>query len=199
MLSNQDILQIMESSQALLSGHFKLSSGRHSERYLQCAQALQYPDKARALGGDLAERLKELLKGAPVHAVASPAVGGLVIGQEVALGLGARSIFSERGEDGKMVFRRGFYISPGENVVLADDVLTTGKSFRELLEIVHPTGAKVVALAAVAERGFHAKDFETPRRTLLQLDFKDFDPSDCPLCRQNVPLTKPGSRPAANV
>jgi len=195
LLTEQEAQKIMEEARALLTGHFKLSSGRHSERYLQCAQALQHPDKARRLGQALAEKCKAAV-GGKIDAVASPAVGGLVIGQEVAAGLDVRHVFSERGADGKMSFRRGFKVAPGENILVVDDVLTTGLSFREVSALVEAEGGRVAGLAAVAERGAGDKGFTAPRVALLRLDFKDYDPNDCPLCKKGLPLEKPGSRPA---
>ncbi|MGQ0644334.1 MAG: orotate phosphoribosyltransferase [Elusimicrobiota bacterium] len=199
MLSDQEIRAILEESGALLSGHFKLSSGRHSGHYLQCAQVLQHPDKAELLCRTLAEKCSAHGVGIEnrIHTVASPAVGGLVIGQELARALKARSVFAERGADGKMAFRRGFKLAPRETVLLADDVLTTGGSLRELFELAQAQGARVVGVAAAAERGFHDKTFKVPRDVLIKLDFQDYEPAECPLCRQGLPIDKPGSRPAA--
>jgi orotate phosphoribosyltransferase len=195
-LTEKDVKKILEEARALLSGHFKLSSGRHSGNYLQCAQVLQHPAKARELGQALADKCSARGGIVPkIHVVASPAVGGVVIGQEVALGLGSRAIFSERDAAGKMAFRRGFKLNPGENVLLADDVLTTGGSLRELLELVRSEGGNTVGVAALAERGVHDKTFPVPRVSLLKLDFVDYDPAACPLCEKGLPVEKPGSRP----
>jgi orotate phosphoribosyltransferase len=194
MLTEQEVRKILEEARALLTGHFKLSSGRHSENYLQCAQALQYPDKAEALGKSLAEKCMARGK---IHAVASPAVGGVVIGQEVARALGVRAIFAERDGEGKMAFRRGFYVSSGENILLVDDVLTTGLSLREMLTLARSQGAQVIGVAAIAERGSSDKTFDVPRDTLIKLNFQDYDPAQCPACQKGLPVEKPGTRPEA--
>jgi orotate phosphoribosyltransferase len=199
-LTEKEIRAILEEAKALKSGHFQLSSGRHSQFYLQCALALQFPDKAEKLGKALGELCDAHSAGGgdKIHAVVSPAVGGVVMGQEVARAIGTRSIFAERDAAGKMVLRRGFDLKRGENVLLVDDVLTTGGSLRELFSLVQSYGARVIGIGALAERGFHDKTFEVTRDVLLKLNFEDFDPQDCPACKEGLPIDKPGSRPAVN-
>jgi orotate phosphoribosyltransferase len=191
-LTEKEVRQILEGAEALLSGHFRLSSGRHSENYLQCAQVLQFPDRAERLCRALAERCRARGR---IDVVASPAVGGVIIGQEVARALGVRAIFAERNAEGKLSFRRGFFVRPGERVLLADDVLTTGLSLREVAGLVRPLGAAITGYCALAERGAHDKNFDGPRDVLIKLEFQDFDPADCPACKRGLPIAKPGSRP----
>ncbi len=193
MLTEKEILGILEDTQALLTGHFKLSSGRHSEKYTQCAQVLQYPDQAELLAKALAEKCRENI--GAIDVVASPAVGGLVLGQEMARALGVRSVFSERDHNGEMTLRRSFRLNENEKVLMVDDVFTTGKSLRELLKVVKAQGAQAVGAASLAERGLLGNDFEVPLISLIKLDFADYDPSDCPACQKGLPVIKPGSRP----
>jgi len=181
-----------EDTQALLTGHFRLSSGRHSDRYLQCARLLQWPERAEAAGRALAASLSEF---AP-QVVVSPALGGVVIGQEVARALGVRALFVER-QDGGFALRRGFRIEPGERVVVVEDVFTTGKSTNEAIAAVEAAGGVVAAVGSIVDRGLPADAFRVPARSLLSLDVPSWSPEECPLCRRDVPLDTPGSRFAA--
>ncbi|HOW27184.1 MAG TPA: orotate phosphoribosyltransferase [Elusimicrobiota bacterium] len=195
-MNEKDVTRILEDSQALLTGHFKLSSGRHSRNYMQCAKALQHPDRAEQLGRALAEKCRDALlkQGRKIDVVASPAVGGLILGHEVARALGVRHVFSERDVPG-MVLRRGFTLRDGENVLLVDDVLTTGGSFNELTELVRSWKARVAGLACLVQRGKDAPSFPAPHFALLTVDLENYDPTQCPLCREGKPVEKPGSRP----
>lgn len=197
-MANSDILRLFKENGALLEGHFGLTSGRHSPVYLQCAQVLQHPEIARRLGADLGRRVEKIFlspDGKVIDLVVSPAVGGIVIGQEVAAHLGARAIFSER-VDGKMLFRRGFGVAPGERVLAVEDVVTTGGSIRETAELAAAMGGRVVGTASIAhryiEKPIDPTDF--PHASLLQIHAPSFDPGDCPLCREGIPVEKPGSR-----
>ncbi len=182
-----------EETGALLTGHFRLSSGLHADRYLQCAKVLQHPDRAGALGAALAELLAPMTPGVAV----SPALGGVIIGHEVGRGLSVRAIFTERVE-GAFALRRGFALEPGERVAVIEDVVTTGKSTREVLDVVRAAGAVPVACGAivdrraVAEKGTDVDD--VPFRALLALDVPAWDAASCPLCAKGVPLVAPGSR-----
>ena len=178
---------------ALLKGHFLLSSGRHSNRYLQCAVALQYPNVAGALGAALAERCRERLVD-PISAVVSPALGGLIIGHETGRALGCRAAFTERAE-GEMCLRRGFDVA-GERVVLVEDVVTTGLSSRETLDVIREAGAEPLAVACIANRSGHAELDGLPLLALLDLDVPSWDPESCPLCAAGDTPVKPGSRGA---
>lgn len=188
------ILKDFERTGAILKGHFLLSSGLHSAQYMQCARLLAHPDLAEKLGRELAsgERAKPSL-------VVSPAMGGLMIGQEVARALSLRHYFTER-ENGVMTLRRGFSIEPGETVALVEDVVTTGKSSREVADLLASRGAKVVSWLSVVNRTGEAAPALSPSlpgvalRSLLTLEIASHTPSDCPQCKQGVPVVKPGSR-----
>ncbi len=177
---------------ALLRGHFLLSSGRHADRYLQCAVALQYPEVAACLGEALAQRVRERLGGTP-DAVVSPALGGLIIGHEVGRALGRRACFTER-VDGVMALRRGFVLRPGERVLLVEDVVTTGLSSREALAAVRAAGAEPVAVACIAERSGLAGVEGLPLLCLLRLQAPSWSAEECPLCARGIAAVKPGSR-----
>lgn len=185
----EEIMQIFHQTGALLEGHFLLSSGRHSDRYFQCALVLQHPEQAARLARALAARM-EL---PALQTVVSPALGGVVAGYEVARALGVRSIFAER-ENGRMTLRRGFSISPGEKVLVVEDVVTTGGSVREVMQVVREAGGVVVGVAALVDRSGGRVDFGVPLWSLVQLEVQSYAPQDCPLCRRELPLVKPGSR-----
>lgn len=155
---------------------------------------LQFPAHAGLLGGRLAAALRELAPQADV--VVSPAMGGLIIGHEVARALDVRHIFTERGEDRKMALRRGFAINPGERAVVVEDVITTGVSTREVVEVLRAAGAEVVAAGSIIDRSGGAADVSAPRVALATLSVETWKPEDCPLCREGVPAVKPGSRPS---
>ena len=182
-----------EETGALLTGHFKLSSGLHSDRYLQCAKVLMWPDRADALGRGLAALLRPFGAGS----VVSPALGGVVIGQEVGRALSVRAIFTERVE-GAFALRRGFALESGEKVAVIEDVVTTGKSTREVLAVVKAAGAETVACGSIVDRRAAGEKGDAvdgiPYRALLALDVPAWDPAACPLCASGEPLTAPGSR-----
>lgn len=178
---------------ALLTGHFRLSSGLHSDRYLQCARLLMWPERARKAGRDLARKLSIFSP----QAVLSPAIGGIVIGHEVARALGVRGLFAER-RDGAFVLRRGFTLSPGERVVVVEDVFTTGGSTREVCAAVRSAGGTVVAVGSIVDRGLPAGTFPVPASSLLSLDAPSWPEEGCPLCARGVALDTPGSRLPAN-
>lgn len=197
-MENSEILTLFRENGALLEGHFGLTSGRHSPVYLQCAQVLQHPEIARKLGSDLARKVRELLSasgGGEIDLVVSPAVGGIIIGQEVAAHLDARAIFSERSE-GKMTFRRGFVVTQGERVLSVEDVVTTGGSIRETAEIAARSGGTVVGTASIVHRYIDkpVNPTDLPHVSLLQIHAPAYEPEDCPLCREGIPVEKPGSR-----
>lgn len=182
-------LKDFEETGALLTGHFRLSSGLHSDRYLQCARLLMWPERAERAGRELAERLREF---AP-KAVVSPALGGVVIGHETARGLGVRAMFVER-KDGAFALRRGFSLEPGENVVVVEDVFTTGKSTREAAAAVEGAGGRAVAVGSIVDRGLPPGAFAVPSRSLLALSVPSWPEAECPLCLRGVPIDSPGSR-----
>lgn len=187
------LMAMLEESGALRRGHFLLSSGLHSEAYVQCALLLEDPVRARKVGQDLAERLRSFHP----DSVLSPALGGVIIGYEVAAGLGVPFRFSERkGEE--MGLRRGFTLRQGERVVIVEDVVTTGRSTLETASLATSRGARVVAVGAIIDRTAGRDPFDVPFRSLLDLDLPSYPPSECPACRAGaVPAEKPGSRPEA--
>jgi orotate phosphoribosyltransferase len=189
------VLELFRSTGAYLQGHFRLTSGLHSAEYLQCALVLQHPAAAERLGRLLAERLRALA-GGPIDLVASPALGGLIIGHEAARALGTRFLFTERdAATGKMVFRRGFQVTPRETAVVVEDVITTGGSTQDVIEALNAAGAKVAAAGSIIDRsGGHAA-LGVPRAALVTLEISAHDPEECPLCAKGLPLVKPGSRP----
>jgi len=187
------VIQIFEETGAYLKGHFRLTSGLHSNEYLQCALVLQHPAVAERFGRELAAQLPAC------DVVVSPAVGGLIIGHEVARSLGTRFIFSERDADHKMRLRRGFDVKPGERAVVIEDVVTTGGSTREVIEILRAAGANVLAAGSVIDRSGGAVDLGVPRVALATLTVVTYAPESCPLCKQGIQVVKPGSRPTAAV
>jgi orotate phosphoribosyltransferase len=188
-----DILALFQRTGAYMHGHFRLTSGLHSPEYLQCALVLQHPEHAEALGTRLAHSLQEM-NPTPITLVAAPAIGGLIIGHEVARALKARSIFTERDASGKMTLRRGFRVEPGETAVVIEDVITTGGSSREVCDLLRESGAEVAAAGSIIDRSDGHADLGVPRVALASMKVISYDPKDCPLCRDGVPVEKPGSR-----
>jgi orotate phosphoribosyltransferase len=193
-MNNDEILQLFKDRGALLNGHFKLTSGLHSDSYLQCALLLQYGCDGDRLGAELSRRFKKYATEKPITAVVAPAMGGILLSYVIARGLGARSLFAER-VDGKFELRRGFVLAPGENVIVAEDVLTTGGSVREIVQLVESQGANVVGIGALADRSAGNVQFSAPKEALLTIPLVTYSPDSCLLCQQNIPLVKPGSRP----
>jgi orotate phosphoribosyltransferase len=190
-MNRDEILALFRRSGALLEGHFRLSSGLHSAGYLQSALVLQYPDLAGALGRALADATRRF----DATVVLSPALGGIVIGQEVGRALGIRAIFAER-QDGALTLRRGFALSAADRVLVVEDVVTTGGSTRETIQVASASGARVVGAASIVDRSSGAATLGVPFVTLLDISLPTFDAGVCPLCAQGLPLVKPGSRPA---
>jgi orotate phosphoribosyltransferase len=188
-MTGDEVLGLFRSAGALLEGHFRLSSGLHSERYLQSALVLQHPAFAARLGEALGERVRDL---APT-AVLSPALGGIVIGQEVGRALGVRAIFAER-QEGRLTLRRGFTLADGDVVVVVEDVITTGGSTRETIAVAEAAGARVVGAAAIIDRGNADTTLGVPLVSLVKLPVPTYTPASCPLCERGEPLVKPGSR-----
>jgi len=174
---------------ALLDGHFRLTSGLHSAGYLQSALVLQHPREAEACGAALADRLRDF----GARTVLSPALGGIVIGQEVGRALGIRAIFAER-VDGALTLRRGFSLEPGETVVVIEDVVTTGGSTRETIEVARAAGARVVGAGAIIDRGGGVQQIDVPFHALAKVTLATYEPASCPLCLAGQPVVKPGSR-----
>jgi len=195
-LTQREILEIFQKCGALLSGHFRLSSGLHSGKYLQCALVLQYPNLAEKLCSQLTTEFK--LRGSKIDAVVSPAIGGIIVGQEVAKVLGCRALFCER-EEGKMKLRRGFKIGKGKRVLIVEDVITTGGSVKEIVEIVKGMGGEVEGIGVIVDRSKPSFSDELatlnlPLKSLLRINIETYSPRDCPICKKGIPLEKPGSR-----
>jgi orotate phosphoribosyltransferase len=185
------ILRTFQETGAYLKGHFRLTSGLHSGEYLQSALVLQHPLLAERLGRGLAECMP---KG---QVVVSPALGGLIIGHEVARAMGARFLFTERDPSGKMTLRRGFSLRPGETAVVVEDVVTTGGSTREVIELLQAAGVHVIGVGSVIDRSGGRVDLGVPRVALATLEAISWTAEECPLCKQGLPVEKPGSRAAA--
>jgi len=188
-LTTDEVIDEFKESGALLEGHFKLSSGLHSSVYLQCALVLQFPAKAEAFGRAIAERYA----GQQIELVASPAIGGLIIGHEVARALGARFIWTER-QDGEMSLRRGFTVRAGERALVVEDVVTTGGSTRETIVALKKAGTNVIGAASIIDRSSGEADVGVERTALATLDVRSLQPHECELCRAGVEVVKPGSR-----
>ncbi|WAM30597.1 orotate phosphoribosyltransferase [Caldicellulosiruptor naganoensis] len=182
-------LQMFKDTDALLEGHFLLTSGKHSSKYLQCAKILQYPNLAETICKDLAKNFA----GQEIDVVIGPAIGAITLSYELARQLNCRSIFAER-EDGIMKLRRGFKIEEGEKVLVVEDVITTGGSVKEVIEIVKESRGEIVAVAGIVDRSGGKVDVGYPLKTLLTLNIETYEPDSCPLCREGIPLVKPGSR-----
>ncbi|KXJ98631.1 MAG: orotate phosphoribosyltransferase [Acidobacteria bacterium OLB17] len=183
------ILEMFRERGALLEGHFILSSGRHSREYLQCAKALEFPADANALGRKIAELFADL----DIETVASPAIGGLVIGYAVASAMNVRFLWTER-QNGEMTLRRGFELRPKERILVVEDVITTGGSTRECIAELERRGGNVVAAASIIDRSNGKADVGIGRKALVKMDVESFSAEECPMCAEGVPAIKPGSR-----
>ena len=192
--ARQAVLDLFRSTGAYLAGHFRLTSGLHSAAYLQCALVLQHPRIAEDLGRRLAEALAALVQAERIGLVASPAIGGLIIGHEVARALGARFIFAERDASGKMTLRRGFEVTAGETAVVIEDVITTGGSTREVIDSLRERGARVLAAGSIIDRSGGKVDLGVPRVALEAVAVESYPSESCPLCAEGIPVVKPGSR-----
>jgi orotate phosphoribosyltransferase len=190
MPTRDELLDLFRKSGALLEGHFRLTSGLHSTGYLQCALVLQHPQHAERLGRAIATQTREL--GATV--VLSPALGGVIIGHEVGRALGIRALFAER-QDGALMLRRGFMLSESDRVLVIEDVLTTGGSTRETMQVATAAGGQVVGAASIVDRSGGKRELSVPFHALFEIDLPTYEPSACPLCAKGLPVVKPGSRP----
>jgi len=188
-MTEKEVLDIFESKKALLTGHFKLSSGLHSGKYLQCALVLQYPDIAEKLAEALAARFAKQ----KIDLVVGPALGGITLAHEVAKALGVRGIFTER-QDGKMILRRGFSVKEGESALVVEDVITTGGSTKEVIDVIKSSGGIVIGVGSIIDRSEARIDFGAHFYALAKIDIETFSEADCPLCKSGIPVDKPGSR-----
>lgn len=190
MLNKDEAIKIFSDSGALMQGHFKLTSGRHSNRYMQCAQVLQYPNYTE----QLAQHLAEKFAGEKIDYVVGPAMGGIIVSYEVARQLKVPSMFCER-QDGAMTLRRGFTIKPGERVLVVEDVVTTGGSVVEVIDVVRQTGGEVVGVGILVDRSGGKVDFGVPMQAVLTMDIESWEADACPLCQAGQgEAVKPGSR-----
>ena len=187
----EEVIERFKQTGALLEGHFILTSGLHSTLYLQCALLLQHPAEAARFGSAIADHYRDQ----QIETVAAPAIGGIIIGYEVARALGARFIWTER-EEGTMTLRRGFTVRPAESVLVVEDVITTGGSTRETVEALQRAGARIVGAASIIDRSSGRADVGVPRTALATLDVPSIAPAACPLCAQGIEAIKPGSRKA---
>lgn len=188
-MDSEHVLSLFKQTGALLEGHFQLTSGLHSPQYFQCAKVLQYPKYTEVLCGEIVSRFKHKT----IDAVIAPALGGIVVGQEVGRQLNARTMFAER-KDGVMQLRRGFAITPNENVLVCEDVVTTGGSVMEVIRIVKEEGGNVAGVGYIVDRSGGKVIFADSQYAVLTLDVVAYTPEECPLCKQHLPITKPGSR-----
>ncbi len=187
--NEQEIIEIFKSSHALLSGHFLLTSGRHSNIYFQCAKVLQYPQYNQIVCTEIADHYRDF----DIATVIAPAIGGCVVGQEVARQLNKRFIFAER-EDKKLTLRRGFSFEAGEKVLICEDVVTTGGSVFEVIDIVKNAGAQIVGVGFIVDRSNGEVQFGYPQFSTVKLNAVSYPADECPLCKEKLPLIKPGSR-----
>jgi orotate phosphoribosyltransferase len=188
-------MELFEQTGAYLHGHFRLTSGLHSPEYLQCAKVLAFPAYAERFGRELAQKVQNLIGSVPVDTVVAPAMGGIIIGYEVARALNARSLFTERdAASNEMTLRRGFEVRLDERVVVIEDVITTGGSTKEVIRVMEAAAANVLAAGSIIDRSGGRADVGVPRVSLETLDAIAYNPESCPLCRQGIPIVKPGSR-----
>lgn len=188
-MKEQNILEIFLKTNALLNGHFLLTSARHSNQYFQCAQVLQYPEYNEIICSKIAENFKDT----EIDVVISPAIGGIIVGQEVARLLGKKSIFAER-EDKSLTLRRGFQIEEEKKYLVCEDVVTTGGSVFEVMDIIRDNGGIIAGVGYIVDRSNGTVKFGVPQFSTLQLEVVSYLPEECPLCKQNIPAIKPGSR-----
>ncbi|MDK2810673.1 MAG: orotate phosphoribosyltransferase [Petroclostridium sp.] len=189
MITRERVLEILKEAGVLLEGHFLLTSGRHSNKYLQCAKIFQYTKYSEELCKALADKFKD----AGVDMVIGPAIGAIQMSYEVSRWLGVKNIFAER-ENGIMTLRRGFTIEKGQKVLVVEDVVTTGGSVREVIKIVQESGGEVAGVGAVVDRTGGKIDFGTRFEAVISMEVESYEPENCPLCKQGIPFIKPGSR-----
>lgn len=189
MLSREEIIAVFKEKEVMLEGHFLLTSGRHSDKYMQCAKLFQYADVSEKICKQLAEQFSDI----EIDLVAGPAIGGIIMAYEMGRQLNVKNVFAER-ENGKMTFRRGFEIPEGARVLVTEDVVTTGGSVVEVMELIRSHGGVVVGVGSVVDRSNGNVDFGVPFRAVLPMEVVSYAPEECPLCKEGIPAIKPGSR-----
>lgn len=189
MLTKEQIIQIFKDKEVMLEGHFLLTSGRHSDKYMQCAKLFQYADVSELICKQLAEQFAEK----KIDLVVGPAIGGITMAYEMGRQLGVKNIFAER-ENGQMTFRRGFEVPQGANVLVVEDVVTTGGSVKEVIALLKEHGANVVGVGSVVDRSAGKVDFGVEFKAVLSMEVVSYEPENCPICKTGLPLVKPGSR-----
>lgn len=189
MLTQEEIIRIFKEKEVMLEGHFLLTSGRHSDKYMQCAKLFQYPDVSEMICRQLAEQFSDM----EINLVVGPAIGGIIMAYEVSRQLGVKNIFAER-ENGKMTLRRGFTVPENAKILVTEDVVTTGGSVKEVIALLQEMGAEVVGVGSVVDRSAGNVDFGVPFRAVLSMEVKSYEAGDCPICKTGIPLVKPGSR-----
>ena len=189
-MQEERIIEILKESGALLEGHFLLSSGKHSNRYVQCAKVLRFPDRAEEVLKVTAEKVKDL----DFDIVVGPAMGGIIVAYELGRQLGKEAIFAERDDEGKMSIRRGFSIKPGSKVLITEDVVTTGKSTKECMKAIEEAGGIVVGITSIIDRSSGTAGFSVPFYPLAAVEVKSYNAEECSMCKEGIPCVKPGSR-----
>ena len=190
-MTDNEIFDILRKTNVMKEGHFILTSGKHSDKYMQCAMLFQYPEESKKCCDALAEKI--LADGIKVDTVVSPAVGGILMGYQMSECLDVRNIFAER-ENGKMSLRRGFEVRPGENIVVCEDVVTTGGSVKEVVALLQEKGANVTCVCSIVDRSRGTADFGVPFKSLVEINFDTYEADECPLCKNGDNAVKPGSR-----
>ncbi|SKA02116.1 orotate phosphoribosyltransferase [Selenihalanaerobacter shriftii] len=188
-MDKERVVEIFKKTNVLQEGHFKLTSGKHSKQYLQCAQVLQYPEYTQELCDELGKRFEDK----EIDLVIAPAIGGIIISYAVGTALGKKAVFAER-KEGVMKLRRGFTIPKGAKVLVVEDVTTTGGSVREVIDVVEENGGEVIGVGILVDRSGGEIDFGVQKEALLTLEVEAYDPEECPLCKEGAEITKPGSR-----
>lgn len=188
-MTREEKIQLLKDAQVLQTGHFRLTSGRHSDQYMQCARVFEDAKYAEPICKDIADAFRD----EKIDLVVGPAIGGVIITYEVARQLHVRNIFAER-ENGTMTLRRGFAIEPGARVLVVEDTITTGGSVKEVIALVKEKGGMVVGVGSVVDRSNSAVDFGVPLHAAVSMEVVSYEEADCPLCKQGLPITKPGSR-----
>ncbi|MEX1308081.1 MAG: orotate phosphoribosyltransferase [Eubacteriales bacterium] len=188
-MDKERAIEILKETGVMQEGHFKLTSGRHSDRYMQCAKLFIRPETSAEMSKALAKKFKDL----KIDLVIGPAIGGIILAYEVSRQLNVPNIFAER-QDGDMTFRRGFSVEPGAKVLVVEDVVTTGGSVKEVIALAVENGAEVVGVGAIVDRSNGTVDFGTRFEAVLSMEVKSYEPEECPICKTGMPITKPGSR-----